>query len=257
MPWRDAVQPVRMDRVALVGPTDSLRDLLVRVADAGSVELDRVTAPGEAVPGDAARRLQRLGAARSTPARLSPVRPDLDELERDGHIDLIEGEAQSWTTTSSAPSAAARSPPWPGGCRRRRWPDLADDLESAGCSVVRLPRPGGVDPPTLLPEQAAVGRSLSPLVQTYARVPYPERRPDAAREPPAYVLMFGMMFGDVGHGLLLVFIAGIPIISVAGRGGGVGRLTRVAEGLALRSRRRGSPPPCSASCTASASVPPA
>ena len=56
MPWRDAVQPVRMDRVALVGPTDSLRDLLVRVADAGSVELDRVTAPAAA-----ARRRQRLG----------------------------------------------------------------------------------------------------------------------------------------------------------------------------------------------------
>jgi V/A-type H+-transporting ATPase subunit I len=206
MPWRDAVQPVRMDRVALVGPTDGLRDLLVRVADAGTVELDRVTPAGEASPGDAARRLQRLGAAKGTPARLAAVRPDLDELERDGRLDLIEGEAQldDHLLCAVRRGTVAALAGW---MPSSALPDLATDLEAAGCSVVRLPRPRGVDPPTLLPEQAAVGRSLSPLVQTYATVPYPDVDPTLLASL-AYVLMFGMMFGDVGHGALLVLVAG-------------------------------------------------
>ena len=61
-------------------------------------------------------------------------------------------------------------------------------------------------PPTLLPEQAAVGRSLSPLVQTYATVPYPDVDPTLLASL-AYVLMFGMMFGDVGHGAMLALVA--------------------------------------------------
>lgn len=40
MPWRDAVAPVRMTRMALVAPRDRLRDVLVCVADAGTVEVD-------------------------------------------------------------------------------------------------------------------------------------------------------------------------------------------------------------------------
>ena len=43
MGWRDAAAPVRMQRVALVCPKAALRDMLVHVADAGVVEIDRTT----------------------------------------------------------------------------------------------------------------------------------------------------------------------------------------------------------------------
>lgn len=59
MPLSEAVQPVRMERVAVVAPADALRDALVRVADAGVVQLDL---PGQLdEPGEAGRRLRRLG----------------------------------------------------------------------------------------------------------------------------------------------------------------------------------------------------
>jgi V/A-type H+-transporting ATPase subunit I len=202
MPWRDALEPVRMDRVALVGPADALRDLLVHIADAGAVELDRVTAAGDLPPGEAARRLQRLGAAAATTPCLSPTAPDLDELERDGQVDLLEGEAQLEDYLQSAVQrgeVAALA----GWAPSAALPGLTDRLAPLGCTAVRLPRPRGVDPPTLLPHQTGLGRSFSPLVETYATVPYPDIDPTLLAGI-AYVLMFGMMFGDLGQGALLV-----------------------------------------------------
>jgi hypothetical protein len=49
-----------MQRIALVAPGDKLRDTLVRVADAGVVQLDE-PAVKEAALGEAAQRLQRIG----------------------------------------------------------------------------------------------------------------------------------------------------------------------------------------------------
>ncbi|MDF3150350.1 V-type ATPase 116kDa subunit family protein, partial [Streptomyces sp. T21Q-yed] len=78
-----------------------------------------------------------------------------------------------------------------------------------------LRTPRGVDPPTLLigadvahPAYTArtLRRSFTPLVSTYGTVPYADLDPTM----PAgivYVVMFGLMFGDAGHGLLLVVIA--------------------------------------------------
>jgi V/A-type H+-transporting ATPase subunit I len=48
---------------------------------------------------------------------------------------------------------------------------------------------------------------MTPLVQTYATVPYRDIDPTVPAGL-AYVLMFGMMFGDAGHGTLLV-LAGL------------------------------------------------
>ena len=42
MRWREAMRPVGMQRVALLAPRDTLRDLLVNVADEGTVELETV-----------------------------------------------------------------------------------------------------------------------------------------------------------------------------------------------------------------------
>jgi V/A-type H+-transporting ATPase subunit I len=80
-------------------------------------------------------------------------------------------------------------------------PPLADRLAPMGGAVVELPAPAGEDPPTLLGAGARRG-ALRPLVDTYATVPYRDVDPTWFAAA-AYVVMFGMMFGDAGHGLVL------------------------------------------------------
>lgn len=222
MPWRDALEPVRMERVALVGPADGLRDLLVRVADAGSVQIDRVPQPEDPAPGGAARRLQRLDVAGAGPPCLSPLTPDLDSFERDGRADIIAGEAQleEYLLSAVRRGEVAALAGW---TPASSLPALSAELASLGCSAVRLPRPRGVDPPTLLARRSGLGRSLTPLVQTYATVPYPDLDPTLLASL-AYVLMFGMMFGDLGHGGLLVLAA---LYLASPRSGRRARLRRV------------------------------
>ena len=88
---------------------------------------------------------------------------------------------------------------------RREVEPLAADLADLDAGVAVLHRPAGVDPPTLLTGD----RAARTLVDTYGTVPY--RDVDPARlAGPAYVVMFGMMFGDVGHGLVLV-MAGLAL----------------------------------------------
>ena len=63
MRWREALQPVGMERVALLAPSVGLRDLLVNVADEGTVALGEVPAEnGTAATGPATARLRRLHA---------------------------------------------------------------------------------------------------------------------------------------------------------------------------------------------------
>lgn len=80
---------------------------------------------------------------------------------------------------------------------------LAEDLAPTGAAVVPLDPPKGVQPPTLL-SQNKRGRSFDLLVETYATVPYTNVDPTFLAGL-VYAAMFGMMFGDVGHGLLLLF----------------------------------------------------
>ncbi|WP_326646301.1 hypothetical protein OG884_16855 [Streptosporangium sp. NBC_01755] len=82
---------------------------------------------------------------------------------------------------------------------------LSLTLATAGGAVVPLPHPPGAEAPSLLRGQGLRG-SVNPLVETYGTVPYADVDP----APPAalaYVLMFGMMFGDAGHGLMLLAVA--------------------------------------------------
>jgi V/A-type H+-transporting ATPase subunit I len=74
-----------------------------------------------------------------------------------------------------------------------------------GGSVVELPHPPWVEPPTLL-RPGRLARPFRPLVETYGAARYAniDPTPFAAL---AFVLMFGIMFGDVGHGLLLLLLA--------------------------------------------------
>lgn len=199
MAWREATEPVRMQRVALVAPADSLRDMLVRVADAGKVELDHLSPGVGAAPAAAA---QGGGGARM----LSATAPDLEELRRQGRTDLLAGETE---LESYAADAASR-----GDVRALlAWmpaaalPELADRLAEVGAGVVPLETPRGLDPPTLLVSGSRVRQSFSQLVSTYGTVPYADVDPSMLAGA-AYVLMFGMMFGDAGHGTLLV-VAGL------------------------------------------------
>ena len=134
----------------------------------------------------------------------------------------------------------------------RRVPELQQALRPLGAGLVPLKAPRGVQPPTLLTGSERRTRQAPKLsrllVDTYTTVPYADVDP-ARLAGLAYVVMFGMMFGDAGQGLLLV-IAGLIVRS--------GRIARI---------RRFSGPGCSSSvpvwqrcssgcCTASSSAPP-
>ncbi|MFW6205297.1 MAG: V-type ATPase 116kDa subunit family protein [Actinomycetota bacterium] len=86
-------------------------------------------------------------------------------------------------------------------------PELADDLAPEGAAAVPLSPPPGVQPPTLLQRRSGA-RAFDPLVRGYATVPYADVDPTLVAGL-AYVAMFGMMFGDLGHALLLLVAAAV------------------------------------------------
>ena len=88
----------------------------------------------------------------------------------------------------------------PVGTGRRSWPRGWND---AGAAVVSMPTPRSMDPPTLLGDGDGLRGSFARVVRTYGIVPYRDIDP-TIWAGIVYVAMFGMMFGDVGHGLLLV-----------------------------------------------------
>ena len=82
---------------------------------------------------------------------------------------------------------------------------MAAGVAEVGGAVVPRRHPPGIEAPTLL-RDAGLRRSLTPLVQTYGTVPYADVDPTWPAWV-AYVLMFGMMFGDAGQGIFLVAAA--------------------------------------------------
>ncbi len=205
--WREVGAPLQMQRVALVAPKVSLRNVLVRVADAGTVELDRTGAGGAAgtavmIERDAARAVAGAGAALPTAPRLSQAPVDLEELGREGRADLIAGEVELQGYANGAVVRGEVSA-LAGWMPVAEVGDLTGALRDLGATVVPIRPPRGVDPPTLLRGGDRVGQSFTPLVETYGTVPYADIDPSLLAGL-AYVLMFGMMFGDAGHGALLV-----------------------------------------------------
>jgi V/A-type H+-transporting ATPase subunit I len=193
-----------MSRIAVVARAARLRDALVRVADAGIVEFDRVAAPADLPVSEAARALQRLSATGPLSPRLVIDPPDLVGLEKAGRRDLLAGEVALGECAAQAvvqDNIAALL----GWAPTDSLPSLARDLSTVGAAAAALPAPRGVQPPTA-PRRGRVGVAFSPLVDTYGNVPYRDVDPSIAAGL-AYVLMFGAMFGDVGHGALLVVAA--------------------------------------------------
>jgi V/A-type H+/Na+-transporting ATPase subunit I len=175
MSWLEAAIPVRMRRVALVAPAGALREVLLRVAQTGTVEIGPPGGPDEAEAQPPAGLAGKSGA------------------------DAFEAQLAGYAAAAVQRSGAAALAGWVPASKVSA---VADALAEAGGTVVTLPKPPGVQPPTLV-AGPPLRRSLSPLVQTYGTVPYADIDP-VWLTWASYVLMFGMMFGDVGEGALLV-----------------------------------------------------
>jgi len=144
MRWHEALSPLGMQRVALLAPQDALRELLVNVADQGTVELDEVVAD-EAIRSatPAAARLARLNATLAAPA-LAPTTPDLDRCEQEGRLDLIAGEAQLEQRSAQALSRGSVAA-LTGWMPSAALSELAGRVAGRGGAVVPLPRPPGAE----------------------------------------------------------------------------------------------------------------
>jgi V/A-type H+-transporting ATPase subunit I len=206
MPLREALRPARMRRVAVVAAPDRLRDALVAVATAGCVEFDHdgaeQPATASARPGSSVSDMLRGLDATPTAPTLSSTAPDLPALVRAGDADLLAGEAQLEEHTRAAVRHGGLSA-LAGWCPEQEVEQLSRRLAETGAALVPLRNPRGIDPPTLLRDVKPLHQAASPLIRTYGTVPYSDVDPTIAAGL-AYIAMFGIMFGDVGHGLLLV-----------------------------------------------------
>ncbi|MGW0748159.1 V-type ATPase 116kDa subunit family protein [Streptomyces sp. NPDC002587] len=210
MTWSaENLLPVRMRRVALVAPSTAMRDTLVRIADQGCVELDHVesgeSAPAAAASAAASRGLPSDTGAGAARALLASATPDLDALRREDREDLLAGEAQLADFDRGAVrrgEVAALA----GWCPATDVPRLAERLTAVGAALVVLPAPRGAEPPTLLRGTRETAHSFAPLVTTYGTVPYRDVDPSWP-SGVVFVVMFGVMFGDAGYGLLLLLLA--------------------------------------------------
>ncbi len=208
MPWRETVEPVRMERVALLGPVQTWRHVLVAVADTGAVELDHVADSADTAPNEAERRLAALKLETPPPPSLVWDAPDLDvvvaslPVERAGSVLAGEAALAEVGADSVRRGSVAALTGW---VPARRRGDVAESIARHGGALMPMPVPRGTDPPTQLATRGRLGRSFEPLVRTYATVPYADVDPTIVAGL-AYVLMFGIMFADAGHGLLLALL---------------------------------------------------
>jgi V/A-type H+/Na+-transporting ATPase subunit I len=182
MSWLEVAIPVRMRRVALVAPAGALRDVLMRVAETGTVEIG----PPDGLEDDAGQD----NAEAQAPTGLT------------GQGGTFEAQLAGYAARAVQRSGAAALSGW---VPASRLTDVAGALAEAGGTVVTLRNPPGVQPPTLV-GGPPLRRSVAPLVQTYGTVPYADIDP-VWLAWAGYVLMFGMMFGDVGEGVFLIAVA--------------------------------------------------
>ncbi|WP_433213292.1 hypothetical protein [Microtetraspora malaysiensis] len=135
MSWRDALRPIRMERVAIAAPVDSLPEVLAEVADAGAVEL--------ATPPD---------ASAETVAKAAVVRDGVAAL-----AGWMPAEAVAELSKRLAPRAAPPSrSPGRGGSRRR--PCSGRGACAAPCPR-SSPRTGRCRTPTSTPRRSRRART--------------------------------------------------------------------------------------------------
>jgi V/A-type H+-transporting ATPase subunit I len=190
-----------MARVALIAPLARLRAMLVVIAGSGEVQLvGPLPSPqGEAV--EALRRLQRArGEGVAVAPRVSEHGVDLAELEREGREDLLAGEIEL-ERRAQASLRHAGFAVLVGWVPADELPALAGRLAAVGAGTATLRRPALVEPPTLLRSHWLTA-PFRTLVNTYGAARYADLDPTPFAAA-SFVVMFGMMFGDTGHGLLL------------------------------------------------------
>jgi V/A-type H+-transporting ATPase subunit I len=199
MPWRESLEPIRMRRVAILAPSESLRDVLVEIAGRGSTELETAQ---EADTGPAGRARAQIPSVEDVDARLARTQPDIDVLVSAGRSDLIAGEAQLEQRAAAAVDRGAVSGVV-GWAPAAEVEPLAAILAPHGGAIVPLATPRGVDPPSLVHDRGRLNKSFAPLVDTYTTVPYADVDPTVIAGL-AFAVMFGMMFADAGQGALLL-----------------------------------------------------
>jgi V/A-type H+-transporting ATPase subunit I len=199
MPWAESLRPTRMSRIAVVAPRSRLRDTLVAISEDGAVELESSDAASHG-RGEIRTLLETTTHPDLQP-RLAPGRPDPEGLARDGRWDLLAGEAQLEDRVGDAVEHG-RGSILVGWTPAARLASLSSSLAKNGAATVELPYPAAAEAPTLI-RGTRIASSARPLVDTFATVPYRDVDP-ALFAGASFVLMFGMMFGDAGGGLLLV-----------------------------------------------------
>ncbi len=200
----DLVLPARMSRVAVVVPRARMRTVLVELAKAGCVELVGTLPPAEGEEAEAVRRLDRGGSASGVAPALLVSTPDVDALEQAGRRDLLAGEVELRRRARLAVDHGSFAA-WIGWAPTAALGQVGARLGSLGSAVVELPRPAWVEPPTLL-RPVPLERAFRPLVQVYGTTRYRDLDPTLFTAV-SFVVMFGMMFGDVGHGLVLALLS--------------------------------------------------
>ncbi|HYM50476.1 MAG TPA: V-type ATPase 116kDa subunit family protein [Candidatus Limnocylindrales bacterium] len=193
-----------MTRVALVVPTWTLRDVLVRIAEAGTVQLD-VAMDGEATEAadaaEALHRLQARGIAVREPALVMGT-PRIADLEARQDANLLAGEVDL-SRRASAGLRRGDATALVGWTAQVSIPALQAEIAPLGAAVVELPLKPWMEPPTRL--TGAARSSFTPLVDIYGTVRYRDIDPTLFTAV-SFVLMFGMMFADLGEGLLLALL---------------------------------------------------
>jgi V/A-type H+/Na+-transporting ATPase subunit I len=204
MPSLERLTPVPMRRIAVVAPSARLREVLAAVADQGVVELEAAQEDRDGEVVEAARRLEQARPAlRQGTPRLALRAPDPAALERAGAWDLLAGEAELGRRAAAAVRRRSTTV-LAGWTPEAAVAPLSARLAPLGGVVVTLPRPAWIEPPTLLPGRRAAAQ-FQPLVETYGVARYEDVDPTPFAAA-SFVLMFGMMFGDAGHGLLLALL---------------------------------------------------
>ena len=232
MRWREALHPVGMQRVALLSRRGRAARPAGRRRRRGHGGAGRRTGRTRvAGPTPAAARLQRSARpAAGRPARLAPTHARPRPLRAAGRVDLIAGEAQleqragqavtrgrvaalaGWMPADALPTGWPDWPPWAARscpCRVRPASSRRRMLPHDGC------RPGVRAAGRHLCDRARTPTSTRPLIAGLA-----------------YVVMFGMMFADVGHGALLLLAALAVRVRVVVAAGAA------SPGLAVPGRRR-------------------
>jgi V/A-type H+/Na+-transporting ATPase subunit I len=191
-----------MRRVAVVTPSSRVRVVLTALADIGVVDLAGPLGAGEGPALEALRRVEsRARRGTRTVATLAREAPDLEQLERSGTRDVLAGEVELERRRAAGVEHGGFAL-FVGWAPVPALASLADRLQRLDASLVELAAPRGQEPPTLLAQTPAVA-PFRPLLDTYGAVPYEDVDPTLFTAL-TYCLMFGMMFGDVGGGLLIV-----------------------------------------------------